>query len=67
MRRSVRAAIVIRSLRTVAVGALRIRRVSSRTALARRKCSRTPARTEALPASTQRCPGTVSRPAGDAG
>jgi len=36
MVRSFRAAMVIRSLRIVAVGALRMRRLSSRTALARR-------------------------------
>ena len=52
LKRSLRAAIVIRSLRIVAVGALRMRRLSSRTALARRTCCLKVVTTEILSPST---------------
>jgi hypothetical protein len=67
MVRSFRAAMVIRSLRIVAVGALRMRRLSSRTALARRNRCLNVAMTVGLSLSTVGRSGSACRFAGDAG
>jgi hypothetical protein len=58
---------VIRSLRTVAVGALRMSRLSSRIALARRRCCLTVAMRELLSLSTVGCSRTSCWLPGDAG